>query len=119
MQIDTERNEPGASFDSSPKQSRLSLGRSTKPSAGKPPVEPEKDDGDSPESKQMLCDWLLSQLQAITGDLRDAGIETHLYVGNATLTITLADVRICQGTDGNHPPIFHSGKKCPLCQEKT
>lgn len=66
--------------------------------------------GSAAERKQELYDLLLTQLQSLIGEIREAGVEVRLYRSESGLFVKLPSVSVCQ----THLAL-HSGVTCPFC----
>jgi hypothetical protein len=67
--------------------------------------------GSAAERKQELYDLLLTQLQSLIGEIREAGVEVRLYRSESGLFVKLPGTSVCP----KHL-IVHSGMACLHCQ---
>jgi hypothetical protein len=67
-------------------------------------------DGNKAEQKQELYDLLLTQLQSLIGEIREAGVEVRLFRNADKTFIELPGVNICP----KHL-MMHGGPTCPHC----
>lgn len=94
-----------------------SRGRSEKNSARSRPNSPRNsksvevaDVGAGAAAKLTSCDILLSQLQSLIGEIKEAGKKVKLYQVENGIMVGLDDSAICP-----RHKILHDGMTCPHC----
>lgn len=90
--------------------SEKNLGKSRQKRKSNLKAEPAKAGGNSAEPRLSLSDILLTQLQSLCANLKDAGIMVSLHEKPNQLAILLPFVKTCQVHK-----MIHSGQICPMC----